>query len=193
MAIAERSHAGILSDPPVDPDPVSVTKPVTVLAVTVGSYLCLITPSVLAYPRINAIKRVGPSNQELNPDLEVVSRYSHWDCVPPDVLNKEDELEKLRNVLLYYYGTDVPDFKREKGNDCASKDAISLGVWSVAYNLGKAIGAIRVARGFSTSGENRFDAIRIDLPWWQASALGIGILTAILSYPGYLWRRIFLR
>jgi hypothetical protein len=165
---------------------------VTVLAVTIGSYFWLVTPSVLAYQPINAIKRVGPSDQKLNADLEVVSHYSKWDCVPPDVLNNTDELEKLRNVLLYY-SANVPDFKREKGKDCASKDAISLGVWSVAYDVGKAIDTIREARGFNTFGENRFDAIRINLSWGQAFALGIGMLTAILSYPGYVWRRIFLR
>src|SRR5262249_50580763 len=38
---------------------------VTVVAVAIGSYLCLITPSLLAYPKISAIGRVGVSDQQL--------------------------------------------------------------------------------------------------------------------------------
>jgi hypothetical protein len=164
----------------------------TVVAVAVGSFVWLVVPSLLAYPQIDAIKHVGPGDQQLNADLEVVSRYDRWNCVPPDVSDKPDEREKLRNVLVYY-SANAPDFKKEKGRNCKSEDAVSLGVWSVAYNVGRAIEIIREARGFDTLGENRFDALRIDLSWWLAVALGIGVMTAILSYPLYVWRRIFLR
>jgi hypothetical protein len=162
---------------------------VTVVAVAIGSFIWLAMPSVLAYPRINAIKRLGPSDQELSANLDVVSRYARWDCVPPDV--GEGEIEKLRNVLVYYSG-DVPDLKMEQaGNSCKSKGFSSLKPSGLVYDTRKAIETIREARGFD--GENRFYDIWNAPYSWLAAALGIGILTAIWSYPKYVWRRTFLR
>src|ERR1700681_4714818 len=92
----------------------------TVVAVAIGSFVWLALPSVLTYPQISAIKRLGPNDQELSANLEIVSRYGRWDCVPPDV--DADEIEKLRNVLAYYSGA-APDLKTEQaGSSCKFKD-----------------------------------------------------------------------
>src|SRR5262249_16098259 len=166
----------------------------TVVAVAIGSYLWLVMPSVLAYPQINAIKRIGPpGDRDLTAHLEVVSRYSDWECVPPDVLDNASELEELRFVLVYY-GADARDLKKGKrGDRCTSKDSFELESSLSVYRTRKAIEAIREARGFATRGENRFDLIRTGPFRWLAVAFGLGMAAAIMSYPLYVWRRIFLR
>jgi hypothetical protein len=164
----------------------------TVVAVAIGSFVWLALPSVLTYRQINAIKRLGPNDQELSANLDVVSRYDRWDCVPPDV--DAGEIEKLRNVLAYYSGA-APDLKKEQAvSSCKSKDFFSLTASSGAfYSTRKVIETIREARGFRTNGENRFQDIWSLPYWWLAVALGLGILTAIWSYPTYVWRRTFLK
>jgi hypothetical protein len=46
---------------------------VTVVAVAMGSYLWLITPSLLAYPQINAIKRVELGEADFKKDFDFLS------------------------------------------------------------------------------------------------------------------------
>jgi hypothetical protein len=55
---------------------------VTVVAVGVGSYLWLVTPSLFAYVEINAIKGVDLSDRELQADVEFLGLYKGWDCIP---------------------------------------------------------------------------------------------------------------
>ncbi|HKA02452.1 MAG TPA: hypothetical protein VKE70_38335 [Candidatus Solibacter sp.] len=163
----------------------------TVVAVAIGGFVWLALPSVLTYPQINAIKRVGPNDQELSANLEIVSRFDRWDCVPPDV--DAEDIEKLRNVLAYYTGA-APDLKKEQAViSCKSKDFFSLTASGAFYSARKVIETIWEARGFKTDGKNQFNDIWSWPYWWLAVALGLGILTAILSYPTYVWRRTFLR
>jgi hypothetical protein len=154
----------------------------TVVAVAIGSFVWLALPSVLTYPQISAIKRLGPNDQELSANLEIVSRYGRWDCVPPDV--DADEIEKLRNVLAYYSGA-APDLKTEQaGSSCKFKDFFSLQPPGPFYSTRNAIETIREARGYDIWSS----------PYsWVAVALGLGILAAIWSYPTYVWRRTFLK
>jgi hypothetical protein len=164
---------------------------VTVVAVAIGSFIWLAMPSVLTYPAIDAIKRLGPGDQELIANLEVVSRYGRWECVPPDV--DRDEIEKLRNVIASYRGT-APDLKKEQaGSSCKSKDFSSLKPSGALYSTRIAIETISEARGFNTGGPNRFYDLWSSPYSWLAVALGLGILTAIWSCPTYVWRRTFLR
>jgi hypothetical protein len=173
---------------------------VTVVAVAIGSYLWLVTPSLLAYPRINAIKWVELDQADLNKDFNFVSQYSDWRCVPPNVWNTS-EPNRLSAILARYYKYEV-EVKKGQTEDpsysfqaCHAKgDSPLAPPWLV--DRGKqALGSIKDARSFLESNydnENKFYSIGIGRSWWvAAAALGVGILTAILSYPRYVWRRTF--
>jgi hypothetical protein len=164
---------------------------VTVVAVAIGSYLWLVTPSWLAYQQISAIKRVDPGDQQLKADDEVISRYSRWECVPPDVFDNKDEVEQLRKVLVSY-GADVRDVKKgREGDYCTPKDRFWAEPWRAVSRTRRAIEAIKEARDSGT--DSGFYFIRTGPYWGLAVALGLGILTAVFSYPRYVWRRTFSR
>jgi hypothetical protein len=194
---------------------------VTVVAVAIGSYLWLIAPSLLVYLQINAIAQVRLSDQELKTDLAFVSRYNDWECVPSSVWNNAIELKQLRDVSLRYYP--YADVKKgpPSRESCGNKEAFSLDPTYVIRACKTAINTIIDARSFepnmmswlfdrlhnrsaqdhlgelrdkqNDAGENQFYAIWIGHSWWLLAALATGILTAILSYPRYVWRRIFLQ
>jgi hypothetical protein len=168
---------------------------VTVVAVAMGSYLWLVTPSLLAYPQIDAIKRIGPSDQVLNTDLNFLYQYGLWSCVPPHVWDDASKLEQLRDVLARY-GYEGKPTKGKSVSWCTEDGVFELEQSSLAYNSRRTIETISHARKFGSSDyneENQFYGILIGHSWWLAAALGIGILTTILSYPAYVWRRTFLR
>jgi hypothetical protein len=123
---------------------------VTVVAVAIGSYLCLLTPSLLAYPHINAIKSVGPSDQVLNSDLEFLARYGDWYCVPPEVWDKNgSELEQLRNVLDRYgygHGGDLKKGPINEDSSCHREGNFPLSQSWVVSDSKKIIGTIRDAQ-----------------------------------------------
>lgn len=56
------------------------------------------------------------------------------------------------------------------------------------------INVIQDARRFWSDDDasNRFSAIRASFSWFAWAALGIGILTTLLSYPACVWRRTLL-
>jgi len=179
---------------------------VTVVAVTIGSYLLLVTPGLLAYPQINAIKRLDPGNQILDSDSATLSRYSYWNCVPAQVWgNNNSEREQLRD-LLARYGIKVDleaDLKKEPSSSssgCKADDQFRVrDTLSLSYAR-DTISVIRDARSFASNSyydsyfsyrRNQFYGIAIGHLWWPAAALGIGILTALWSYPWYVWRRTF--
>jgi hypothetical protein len=166
---------------------------VTVVAVAMGSYLWLVTPSLLAYPQINAIKRVELGEPDLNKDFDFLSKYSDWRCVPRDVWDNESELERLRDVLARYYGHKV-DLKKGSFGEynvrtCHLEGNSPLDPSWIVNRGQEAIGTIKDAR--RPNDKNQF--YWIGQSWWLAAAgaLGIGLLTAILSYPPYVWRRTF--
>jgi hypothetical protein len=166
---------------------------VTVVAVAIGSYLWLITPSLLAYPQINAIAQIRLSDQELKTDLAFVSQYSYWTCVPSDVWNNESELKQLHDVFLRYFAQ--ANVKKGPANEeCSIKEAFNLDQTYLVKMCKEAISNIIDARSFGSNytAENGFYGIWIGHSWWLVAALATGILTAILSYPRYVWRR-FLR
>jgi hypothetical protein len=175
---------------------------VTVVAVAIGSYLWLVMPSLLAYPRINAIKQVELDEADLKKDFNLLSQYSDWRCVPPDVWNNESELNQLRAILARYHGYEV-EVKKGQIEDlsfafraCHAKGDFPVASLWLVDRGNETIGTIKDARSFLASNydnENQFyNTIGIGLSWWvAAAALGIGILTAILSYPRYVWRRTF--
>jgi hypothetical protein len=171
---------------------------VTVGVVAVGSYLWLITPSLLAYPQIDAIKRFGPNSREtLRDDYRFLSEYSDWNCVTPDVWDNLRVLKRLSDILSNYgYVIEVKDLTKGEipkyPRDCQRNGVAPLNANTLVSNSRAAIETIAEARGdplFSFSGTG----IDFWLSWWLAAAgaLGIGILTAILSYPSYVWRRTF--
>jgi hypothetical protein len=187
---------------------------VTVIAVAIGSYLWFVTPSFLASLKINAIKKVAIEKEVLGADSVILSQYGSWACVPSAVWDNMSELERLRLVLVRYYGKDRinPDqpireyFKKEPVSDwrsqCNKELNFSLDKWSLAYDSTEAIQTIGDARGYNAlvenlshgngdPSDNPFYYIWIGYYWWSAGAIGIGILTAILSYPRYVWRRTF--
>jgi len=172
---------------------------VTVVAVAIGSYLWLVTPSLLAYPRLNAIKWIELDEAaDLNKDFNFVSQYSDWSCVPPDVWNTS-EPNRLRAILARYYEYEVEFKKAAEGSffiqPCHLNGDRPIDPSSLVDRGKEAIGSIKAARSFLESNydnENKFYSIGIGRSWWvAAAALGIGILTAILSYPRYVWRRTF--
>jgi len=167
---------------------------VTVVAVAIGSYLWLITPSLLAYPRINAIAQVRLSDRELKADLAFVSQYSDWRCVPSDVWRTNaSELKQLHDVSLRYYAANV---KRGPPNEsCIEGAAFILEPEDFSRVCKEAINDVIDARSFGPkyARGNGFYGIWIGHLWWLLAALATGILTAILSYPRYVWRRTFLQ
>jgi hypothetical protein len=174
----------------------------TVVVVAIGSYLWLITPRLLADPQINAIKRFGSNNLAF--DYEFLGRHRSWHCVPPDVWNNKRELEQLRNILAQY-STKVDDRTRgEIDRTCPLNGSAPLRDVQNITLTRRAIEIIAEARGdqsvaFSESqggSPAQFMITGIDFSWFSwwwvpAAALGIGILTSILSYPRYVWRRTF--
>jgi hypothetical protein len=171
---------------------------VTVVAVAIGSSLWLVTPSLLAYRQIEAINRVGLSDQALNSDRDFLSQYDGWRCVPPNVWENASKknLEQLRTVLARYR-VDARGVDLEKGpisDNPACNGNFLLRQSRLVFNSKETIDMIRDARGFESNdtSENQFNTIRISHSWWWVVAIGIGILTAILSYPRYVWRRTFL-
>jgi hypothetical protein len=169
---------------------------VTVAAVAVGSYLWLITPNLLAYPQINAIKQVEVREPDLNKDSNFLSKYSDWKCVPQYVWELDkSELEQLNDVLARYYGH---KFDLKKGSykeesifirDCHVQGDSPLHQSRIIDRSKEAISTIEDARR-----PNKMNTFYwISLAWWltAAGALGIGLLTAILSYPSYVWQRTF--
>jgi hypothetical protein len=159
----------------------------TVVAVAAGSYLWLVTPTILAYREINEIKLRGPSDQDLRADYEFLTRYRDGMCVPPDNLNQ------LRNVLARYGNNIEP----KKGTDQSAcpQNTVSLDQAHNVFYVQRAIDTIRDARKVGTRGFDRWNKFYdiFDYYWWLAVAIAFGMLTAILSYPPYVWRRIFLR
>src|SRR5262249_54920529 len=167
---------------------------VTVCAVAMGSYLWLVTPSLLAYPQINAIERFGPNNQVLREDYRFLSQHDTWQCVPPAVWKENiSEFEQLR-IVLTRYGYSEGGLNLNKGkvyswSKCQREGYFPLDSWWSVYESTKAIDTILSARSDKSP---FYDIIGIGLFLWLAAAsLGIGILTAILSYPLYVWRRTF--
>ena len=176
---------------------------VTVVAVAIGSYLLLVTPSFLASLKINAIKEVAIKKEELGADSDILARYASWMCVPSTVWDNTSELEQLRLVLVRYYGKDhinleepVSKYFQKSAvsvlSSCSKELNFSVSNWPLTYESRKGIRTIRDARGYRDSAgdpsENPFYYIWISYYWWLAGAIGIGILTAILSYPPYVWR-----
>jgi len=167
---------------------------VTVVAVAVGSYLWLVAPGLLAYRQIDAIKRAGPSDQVLDGDLDFLSQYRIWRCVPQQVWDEPSNLERLRNVLARY-GHNGELKKEPSGSGCTTNGVFALGQWFWVYESRETIRTIREAREFWTGNYNKgnpFYSI-IGHSWWLVVALAIGMLAAILSYPAHTWRRLFLK
>jgi hypothetical protein len=171
---------------------------VTVVAVGVGSYLWLVTPSLFAYVEINAIKGVDLSDRELQADVEFLGLYKGWDCIPPSVWKDEREfqrkLEQLHEVLDRYVGYKF-DLKTEPSPSyisCDQQGSLAISSYYISSSKEKTT-AIQDARRFwvQDNSPNQFSSIRKSFSWFIAIALGFGVLTAIFSYPTYVWGRTF--
>jgi hypothetical protein len=172
---------------------------VTVVAITIGSYLWLVTPSFLAYLEIRAIAGVQLGDPELNADLGFLTRYRDWRCIPPGVWKSKDEFERelkqLYDVLARYgYTAKLKTESSASYFTCDEGDSRQVARESL-YTPRQRIKVIQDARSFwsDDSSENQFSGIQASFAWFLTIALGIGVLTTIFSYPSYVWRRTFLR
>ena len=170
---------------------------ITVLAVAIGSYAWLVAPSLLAYAEIRIIARVKPSDQELNEQLELLSRHRDWQCIPSS--KAMDEVETLRKVIKRYYpDSNIYTKPSSEYAGCEGEGTQEIHVstrWNAISDIKKIIKKIQNARSFRLNdySKNQFAYIRNSFHWFMAIAFGIGVITAILSYPLYVWRRTFLR
>jgi hypothetical protein len=176
---------------------------VTIFAVAIGSYLCLFLPTALAFWQIHLIARAGPKDDPvLDSDSAILSRYNNWQCVPRNI--NKDELEDLRSVLVRYTNNKVEIEQRTYGQlsenaksaySCKDKTNIVVtGIPSIfdVYLINNTIDdARKFESGHHLLRYSRFSAIWVPQSWWPVVAVGIGALTVILSYPFYVWRRIF--
>jgi hypothetical protein len=177
---------------------------VTVIAVTVGSYLWLVAPGLLTLFEISKIKNVELSEGvksddrvalvQLNADLDTLSLYRSWRCIPP---GKESEIQKLCKLADRYYvsgycsGSPVNQELEPAADDinCVDKRSWRTKFWPV-YSIRRTILAIKDAWGLPSE-EHPFSIIRESWVWLLIAALGFGLFTAMFSYPSYVWRRIF--
>lgn len=180
---------------------------VTLLAVTVGSYLWLVAPSMLALGEIKAIAKLEVSAEQLERDRAVLARYSNWQCVPMG--KGRTELEQLKAIYARYdhprYGPlKLQPIPPTRACDDPSQPQRSLDPANtmqipsfVIGSIEKKLDVILDAKSFSLwSGpvsENQFSHIRASFRWSFVAALGAGALAVLLSYPGYVWRRTLLR
>jgi hypothetical protein len=170
---------------------------VTVLAVATGTYLVLVTPSLLAYPQIEVIKRVGP--EKMDAHFDMLARHDAWNCMPPGT--SDDELQKLGDVVDIYIEGGSSGIKRveeplvDSKRQCHREGKLPVEDPSIVDISQYRIRMIRDARSLYTNYDvqNIFYIFRIDHYWWFLAAIAIGILTAIFSYPAYVWRRILSR
>jgi hypothetical protein len=172
----------------------------TLVAVAVGSYLWLVTPSALSLREIRAIANLDLSPEELDRDLSVLGLYSGWSCVPAS--EGDAELEQFRKLYERYIDPEYgPFLKLERSNSykaCPKPDTMNYLQVNYSYEVHDIFDKIRViqdARHFwSDDGlaSNRFSRIRASFFWFAWAGLGIGILTILLSYPEYVWRRTLL-
>lgn len=171
---------------------------VTIVAVTIGSYIWLVTPSLLALVEIKTIAGVKPNDGELTAEREILGRYQRWNCIPPRVWKDEPalqiELEQLRPILARYV-RDKIDLKTAMSDDymaCTEGDSRKVAGYGVHSSF-RIIETISDAHNLWSENwiGTQFSDIRASLYWFAAIAIGIGLLTAIFSYPKYVWRRIF--
>jgi hypothetical protein len=170
---------------------------VTLIAVAVGSYLWLVTPSVLSLREIRAIANLA-SPEELDRDLSVLGLYSNWTCVPAG--EGDAELEQLKKINERF-DPRYNSLRLEKGEinylRCPKSDVSSyshVNYFFVISDVRDKINVIQDARHFwsDDAASNRFSGIRASFSGFVWAALGIGILTTLLSYPAYVWRRTLL-
>lgn len=171
----------------------------TLLAVAIGSYIWLVAPSVMAFGEIRAIANVELSADAINRDLNVLSLYRNWECVPEG--EGEAELEQLNRVYARYSyplpkGIQLTESlsSQECGEDSDSSDYLRAGYLATGYTRER-ITAIQDARRFldEPQADNQFSNIRSSTYWFVLVAFVVGGLTVLLSYPAYVWRRILLR
>ena len=169
----------------------------TVVAVALGSYLWLITPSLFAYYEIRGISKLL-TNDEANADIEILRRYSFWSCVPETVWADERkltmELDQLRGSMKHYEEALPNPPELEANKYCNENNSRSAKGIDASLAKDKAL-AISDAHAFfaGAKGENRFALIRASFSLFPLLAIAIGILSAVLSYPIYVWRRRFFR
>jgi hypothetical protein len=166
----------------------------TVIAVAIGSYLYFISPSWVADLRIKAIERFEISDEQLNADRAVLYKYNEWTCVPPDAWSNSAELNQLWDVFSHY-GRAVYPQMGDINPSCRPKEQVFyrlLDYSSSAYDK-YIVEGIMEARNPYVNGFGYYDVIRINHFWWLTVAFLIGIMTALLSYPSYVWRRTLLR
>lgn len=171
----------------------------TFVAVAIGSYVWLVTPSVMAIGEIRAIASVDLSVDTINQDLNVLSLYRNWECVPEGLGGAE--LEQLNAVYARYSyppsnGIQLVDAlpSQNCAEESDSSSFLRAGSWNISHTR-KRIDAIRDARRFidEPKSENQFSYIRSSMVWFVLVAIVVGALTSLLSYPAYVWRRILLR
>jgi hypothetical protein len=186
--------AGVLRKNPVGELPLH-RHIVTVVAVMIGSYLWLVSPTVFAYREISTIARTQPDVNQLNADLDLLTRYLDWECIPPSVWEKKDESEptlpQLRDVLTRYYNPKIMELETDPSSkSCKETDTRQVRSSYRVYVSKEKIKVIQDAHNFlDGDSRNQFSQIRGSFFWFMAIALAIGLLTAIFSYPSYVWHR----
>jgi hypothetical protein len=169
---------------------------VTLVAVTFGSYLWLAAPGWLANLQMKAIARIALSEELLQADRIVVTRYDDWYCVPATF--DQNELNQLRAVLERYYGR-APESadltKRQAAAFFCSEGDMTLGAAFFVPSARHAIDTILISRGLqppkATDDSPIYFMRTFNAYWLMFAAFVLGLLTVAFSYPRYVWLRTF--
>ena len=174
---------------------------VTVVVVAFCSYLWLITPSFFAYRQIHEIATVGPNSTDLDSDSKTLSQYTEWACVSQDVFDNPQKMSELRDVLKRYTEREwaVDDLARRTEwssppRRCEKSTDRALNDWyNNVFTSRQIIGAIEDARSFESDTYNEYNIFSrfiVGQLTWIFTSIGIGVLSCLLSYPFYVWRRV---
>jgi hypothetical protein len=172
----------------------------TMYTTIIGAYICMIMSGILPYSIISAIKNINITDDKFSSDMQILSSYDRWRCVPETVAGNSDEFWRLQGVLASYGQTITFERSatRSEGTYC-EKSEFPLTKADVVKSVYYGINLIQDSRKIDADAKsernfNMFKGFGINIYQWPIIlSVLFGLVVTAASYPWYVWRRTIWR